>query len=106
MNLQEVQNGLMSHLMLVQKWYDCSRDEALEIIRQIQEDTAELTELYPELGAATAIPDPAAAAEAQRQHDLALVAAKQNGNGAAMAGVGMPGNGTMGGESSDIGTTS
>ena len=47
----EVSSGYKSHLMALQQWYGlASRDEAVELLRQIKEDTEELATLYPTIG--------------------------------------------------------
>lgn len=50
---EEVSSGFKSHLMAVQQWYGVSRDEALELIQQIKDDTDELAKIFPTIGAAT-----------------------------------------------------
>jgi hypothetical protein len=55
---EEVAGGYKSHLMAVQQWYGVSRDQALELIQQIKDDTDELTKLYPEIGASSPEADP------------------------------------------------
>lgn len=50
--LGEVQAGLKSHLMLVEDWYGCSREEALEIVDQIKRDEQELAQIHPEMAQA------------------------------------------------------
>lgn len=73
MGLQEVSGGLKSHLMLVQDMYGMRRDEALEFIEQIKEDTEEVRKLFPEAAAATGPVDPEAEAKAaEQQHQFAL----------------------------------
>lgn len=82
LGLQEVQSGLKSHLMLIMDWYGVGREEAMEIVRQIQADTTALSELYPEMASVNALPDPEAeaqAAEEEHQRNLEAIAAKQNG---------------------------
>lgn len=58
LQLQKVASGVMSHLMLVQAEYNCERDQALEIIKQIAEDTKDTEAAFPELAAVTGLPDP------------------------------------------------
>jgi hypothetical protein len=77
MGMQEVQAGLKSHLQLIQDWYNVGREEALEIVKQIQEDTKELAKAFPEMAAANALPDP----EKEHEQTLEQIAAKQKGAG-------------------------
>jgi hypothetical protein len=79
MSLEEEKSGTASYLMRMQKWYDCSRNEALEIVKQIQEDMKEVAAMAPELAMTNAPVDPQAEAEAQRQHELAMAGAMPNG---------------------------
>jgi hypothetical protein len=44
------QAGLSSHLMTLQEVYGCTRDEALELVRQIDADRAELETVSPDMG--------------------------------------------------------
>jgi hypothetical protein len=78
LEISKVSNGLQSHLMMLQNVNGCTRDEAIELIKQITLDQDETAGLYPEAVATTAPTDP----EAQRQHELAMISAKQ-GNGVA-----------------------
>jgi hypothetical protein len=55
---QEVSGGFKSHLMAVQQWYGVTRDQAVELIKQIKADTDELAALYPEIGAPSPEADP------------------------------------------------
>ena len=78
LELAKISSGFQSHLMAVQNMYGMSRDEALEYLKQVSLDQKETEPLYPEAVATTAPTDP----EQQRQHELALIEAKQ-GNGVA-----------------------
>jgi len=77
LELQKVQQGVSSHIMLIMKTYNVGRDEALEIAKQIKEDAEELAKLYPEMAAANAMPDPKADAEAEHERNLELTEAKK-----------------------------
>ena len=55
---EEVSTGYKSHLMAVQQWYGVTRDQAVELIRQIKADTDELATLYPQIAASSPEADP------------------------------------------------
>ena len=42
MLVSEIQAGMMSHLMGLQEWHDISRDEALELMKQIAQDQKDI----------------------------------------------------------------
>lgn len=75
LSIEKIQNGYSSHLMEIENLLGMDRDQALEYMEQIKIDTEEAAKLMPDAVAATAPADP----EAQKQHELALIAAKQNG---------------------------
>lgn len=68
---KEVEAGLKSHLMLIQQWYGIPRDQALELIKQINDDTAEVASMFPDL----ALPGPPTTQEKDQQAELAELAA-------------------------------
>jgi hypothetical protein len=49
LGLGEVQAGLKSLLGLIQDWYGVTRDQALELAKQISKDNADLTKINPDL---------------------------------------------------------
>jgi hypothetical protein len=49
LGVDEVRNGLKSHLMLIQDWYGTSREEALELAKQIAVDQADLEAANPDM---------------------------------------------------------
>ncbi len=75
----KVQQGVQSHLMMIQNIYGCTRDEAIEHIKQVQADTTERESLFPEMAKATALPDP----EAEHQQALEQIAAKEQAKASA-----------------------
>ena len=54
----EISAGLKSHLMAVQDWYNISRDEALELVKQIAKDTQETLAANPAMAGGPRIPEP------------------------------------------------
>ena len=51
MLVSEIQAGMMSHLMGLQEWHDISRDEALELMKQIAQDQKDIEAANPALRA-------------------------------------------------------
>ncbi len=75
----KVQQGVQSHLMMIQNICGCTRDQAIEHIKQVKADTEEVEKLFPEMANATALPDP----EREHEQTLEQIAAKEKAKGAA-----------------------
>lgn len=56
----EVRGGYKSHVQAVGEWYGVDRDQAVEILRQIDADTKELSSILTEPPSVPGEPDPAA----------------------------------------------
>ena len=81
--IAEVQNGLKSHLMLIQDTYGIGRDEALALLEQMKEDDADVAKIMPEVAAVNAPQDPQEAADQEHQRNLEAIAAKGEQKGKA-----------------------